>query len=142
MAHEDAPNIPSEDWLQILGIESLCQGDVLVFLYRHQTSLANAEHIARLLGYETNPVIAALERLEALGFVNRSRANRGARLYQFVAPADPSRGEPLGRLMTLLDSRAGRLLVARQLQRDGPSPPRSEQPLLHMEVGGTWLKAI
>ena len=44
--------------------------------------------------------------------------------------------------MTLLDSRAGRLLVARQLQRDGSPPPRSEQPLLRMEVGETWLRAM
>ena len=142
MAHENTPDIPSEDWLRTLGIESLCQGDVLVFLYRHQTSLASAEIIARLLGHETGPVIAALERLENLGFVDRSRVNRGERLYQFVTPAEPSRGEPLGRLMTLLDSRVGRLLVARQLQCDGSPPPQSEQPFLHMEVGGTWQKAI
>lgn len=142
MATEEQPDFPLADLLQTLGIESLCQGDVLLFLNRHQTSLASAERIARLLGYETNSIIAALDRLENLGFVDRSRVNGGARFYQFVTPVDPSRGEPLGQLMTLLESRAGRLRVARHLQQNPLPPPRSEFPLLRTEGCETWRKAI
>lgn len=63
-----------EDWLRTLGIVSLTQWDMLVFLYHHQTTLVGAEYIARLLGYATAPVVAALEVLESLGLVGRSRA--------------------------------------------------------------------
>jgi DNA-binding IclR family transcriptional regulator len=39
-------------------------------------------HIARLLGYATGEVVAALEYLESLGFVERSCVSQGVRLYQ------------------------------------------------------------
>ena len=47
MAQDKQPDLQVEGWLQTLGIESLCQWDVLVFLYRHQPTLVRAEHIAR-----------------------------------------------------------------------------------------------
>ena len=70
MAYEDTPDMHPETWLQILGIESICLGRRAGSSFiAYQTSLANAEYIARLLGLlETNPVIAGLECLEALGF--------------------------------------------------------------------------
>jgi hypothetical protein len=54
MPHENIEHISDAEidgWLNTLGIASLCQWDVLVFLYRHQTSLVGADFIARLLGY-------------------------------------------------------------------------------------------
>ena len=52
--HEENPlDAEVEGWLKALGVDSLCQWDVLVFLCRHLASLVSAEHIARLLGYET-----------------------------------------------------------------------------------------
>jgi hypothetical protein len=39
-----------QEGLTRLGISSPIEWDVLVFVYRHQASLANAEQIARMLG--------------------------------------------------------------------------------------------
>src|SRR5215472_16125997 len=100
MASENPPGFQVEGWLKTLGVESLPQWDVLVFLCRHLTSLVGAEHIARLLGYETGAVVAALDSLESLGLVNRSRVDQGVRLYQFATPEDTGRGDTLGQLLT------------------------------------------
>jgi DNA-binding transcriptional ArsR family regulator len=116
MARENPPDLRVEGWLQTLGIESLCQWDVLVFLFRHQSSLVSAEHIARLLGYATGEVVAALDSLESSGLVERSRVSQGVRLYQATAPADPTRRDALERLMTFADSHTVRLLLARRLR--------------------------
>jgi DNA-binding MarR family transcriptional regulator len=114
MAQDNQPDLQVEGWLKTLGIESLCQWDVLVFLYRHQSSLVSAEHIARFLGYATAEVVAALDSLESSGFVERSRVSQGVRLYQLTAPADP-------RLMTLADSHTVRLFLARRLRGSDPT---------------------
>src|SRR5438132_603248 len=116
MAEDNQPDHQVEGWLKTLGIESLCQWDVLVFLYRHQSSLVSAEHIARFLGYATAEVVAALDSLESSGLVERSRVSQGVRLYQLTAPADPTRSDASERLMTLADSHTVRLLLAQRLR--------------------------
>src|SRR6266849_6304945 len=114
MAQDNQADLQVEGWHKTLGIASLCQWDVLVFLYRHQSSLVSAEHIARFLGYATAEVVAALDSLESSGLVERSRVSQGVRLYQLTAPADPTRRDALERLMTLADSHTVRLLVAQR----------------------------
>jgi DNA-binding MarR family transcriptional regulator len=116
MAQDNEADVQVEGWLKTLGIESLCQWDVLVFQYRHQSSLVSAEHIARLLGYATAEVVAVLDSLESSGLVERSRVSQGVRLYQLTAPADPTRRNALERLMTLAHSHTIRLLLARMLR--------------------------
>ena len=116
MAQDKEPDVQVEGWLKTLGIESLCQWDVLVFLYRHQSSLVSAEHIARFLGYATAEVVAAVDTVESSGLVERSRVSQGVRLYQLTAPADLTRRDALGRLMTLADSHTVRLLLGRRLR--------------------------
>jgi len=96
MAQDNQPDLQVEGWLKTLGIESLCQWDVLVFLYRHQPTLVGAEHIARLLGDATAEVVAALDSLESSGLVQPSRVSQGVRLYQLTAPADPDASRRLG----------------------------------------------
>ena len=112
MAQDNQPDLQVENWLKTLGIESLFQWDVLVFLYRHHSSLVSAEHIASFLGYATAEVVAALDSLESSGLVERSRVSQGVRLYQLTAPADPARRDALERLMTLADSHTVRVLLA------------------------------
>jgi hypothetical protein len=94
---------------------------VLVFLYRHQTSLVGAEHLALLLGYAAETVVAALDALNSLRLVARSRVSQGARLYQFTAPPEPPRDEAFERLLGLASDRAGRLRLSKQLQRSDRS---------------------
>ena len=123
MALDNQPDLQVEGWLKTLGIESLCQWDVLVFLYRHQSSLVRAEHIARLLGNATAEVVAALASLESSGLVQPSRVSEGMRLYQLTAPADPTRRADFWRLMTHADSHPVRLLLGRRLRgNDRPDP--------------------
>jgi hypothetical protein len=116
MESQDASDELVDSWLRTLGLESLTQWDMLVFLYRHQTSLVGAEFIARLLGYATAPVVDALDVLESLGLVERSRVWQGVRLYQFVQPADPPRYDAFTRLMALVESRAGRVRLYKKLK--------------------------
>jgi MarR family len=115
MAQDNQLDRQIEGWLKTLGVESLCQWDVLVFLYRHQSSLVSAEHIARFLGHTTAKVVAALDSVESSGLVERSRVSQGVRLHQVTVPADPMRRDDLERLMTLVDSHTVRLLLARRL---------------------------
>src|ERR1700694_2253673 len=103
MERDSPPDLSVEGWLKTLGVELLCQWDVLVFLYRHQSSLVSAEHIARFLGYATTEVVAALDSLEFSGLVERSRVSQGVRSYQLTAPADPARRDTLAMLLSLAD---------------------------------------
>ena len=114
MAQDNPPDLLLEGWLKTLGIESLCQWDTLVFLDRHPSILVRTEHIASFLGYATAKVDAALDSLESLGLVERSRVSQGVRLYQLTALADPTRRDALEQLMTLADSQTVRLLLGRR----------------------------
>jgi hypothetical protein len=49
MQEEAISNAEIDGWLNTLGITSLYQWDVLVFLYHHQMSLVGANLIAHLL---------------------------------------------------------------------------------------------
>jgi len=118
MAQDKQPDLQVEGWLETLGIESLCQWDLLVFLYRHQPTLVGAEHMSRLLGNTTAEVVAALDNLESSGLVEPSRVSQGVRLYQLTAPTDPTRRDAMGWLMTLADSHTVRLLLGRRLRGD------------------------
>ena len=109
--------------LQGLGITWLSEWDMLVFVYRHPTSLASVEQIARLVGYPGKAVGDALDRLESLGLVKCSRASQEVRLYQFVYSEALLAPESCFRqLMAMAENRAGRLQLAKTLgrRRDGP----------------------
>jgi DNA-binding MarR family transcriptional regulator len=136
MAQDNQPDLQVEGWLKTLGIESLCQWDVLVFLYRHQSSLVSAEHIARFLGYATAEAAAVPDSLESSGLVERSRASQGVRLYQVTAPADPARRDALERLMTLADSHAVRQLLGRR-QRGSDRPDQNKNDVRSSGVEGS-----
>src|SRR6266478_5885537 len=112
MAQDNQPDLQVEGWLKTLGIESLCQWDMLVFLDRHPSILVSTDHIALLVGYAIAEVVAALDSLESSGFVERSRVSQGVRLYQLIAPADPTLRDALERLMTPAGSHTVRLLLA------------------------------
>jgi DNA-binding MarR family transcriptional regulator len=91
---------------------------VLFFLYRHPISLVGAEYLARLLGYASGPVVTALDVLEALRLVERSRVSQGVRLYRLAVASDPLRADASERLFALADSRVGRLALSRKLRAE------------------------
>jgi DNA-binding GntR family transcriptional regulator len=94
----------------------LCEWDVLVFVYRHGASLASTGQIARLIGYENTVVGDALERLEREKLIERSRPSRGAHLCRIPVWTDAERWRSLQQLLSLSETRAGRLLLERLLR--------------------------
>jgi hypothetical protein len=135
MAQDNQPDLQVEGWLKTLGIESLCQWDVLVFLYRHQPTLASTEHIALFVGYATAEVVAALDSLEASGLVQPSRVFQGVRLYQLTAPADLTPRDASEGLMTLADGHTVRHLLGGR-PRGSDRPDQNKNDLRSLGVKG------
>jgi hypothetical protein len=135
------PHLSSEaeiaDWITTLGVTSLCQWDVLVFLSSHQATLLGVESLARLLEYALEPLVAALDALEALALVERSRVSQGARLYHCRVPLVAPRGAALAQLQALASHRAGRVRVATQLRRGARIPRQT----LYAARRSLWLTA-
>jgi hypothetical protein len=140
MGQENIPDAEVESWLEILGVKSLCQWDLLVFLYRHQTSLVGADYLARLLGYATESVIAAMDALESLGLVGRSRVSKGARFYQFTVPSSPPHGTVFAQLLALANHRAGRLRLSKHLRYDERTPGEDLQAAWHSLAEATRVR--
>ena len=105
-----------------MGVESLCQLEVLTFLHRHPTTVLPPEYLARLLGYQMEPVVEALDSLSALQLLTWSDQSRAARSYQFIVPSVASRTDALERLFALGDHRSGRLLLGKHLGRGDRTP--------------------
>jgi hypothetical protein len=126
MQQHPPPDTEVADWLHTLGVASLCQWHVLIFLFCHQTTLLGAEYLARLLGYTTEQVVAALDVLEAGGLVERSRVSQGARLYKFIVPLIAPRCKAFAQLQAFAGDRAGRIRIYMQLR---PRGRRAEETL-------------
>lgn len=118
MAQPLPPDRVVADWLHSLGVVSRSQWEVLIFLSLHHSTLLGAADLARLLGYASHAIVEALDVLETLGLVQRSRSSQGARWYRFCLPLDAPRREAFAQLQTLAGHRAGRVLLAQQWQRD------------------------
>lgn len=105
--------------LEGLGISTLGEWDVLVFVYRHGTILTNADHVARLIGYASALVSSALDRLEREKLIEHSRSFQGVRSYRIAAwSANGERHRCFQELVNLSQSRAGRVLLAKRLCSD------------------------
>ncbi|MGI8989028.1 MAG: ATPase domain-containing protein [Bryobacteraceae bacterium] len=99
---EKSLDLQLQECLESLGIRSLGDWDVLVFLYHHHACLASVEQIARLVSYPNKVAGEALGTLESLGLVKRSRDSQGLRLYQFVR--DPPQS-CFSKLMSVAENR-------------------------------------
>ena len=113
--HDTNLELQAQSCLEGLGISLLSEWDVLVFVHRRRVSLANSEQIARLLGYEDSVVERALDRLEREKLIERSRPSQGVRFYRILASMDAGRGAAFSNSSTLSETRAGRLLLTKQL---------------------------
>jgi DNA-binding MarR family transcriptional regulator len=103
--------------------------DVLAFVYRHGVTLASADEIAGLIGYEPLVVSGVLDRLECNRIIERSQPSEGVRFYRILAPADSERKRCLQRFARLLEDRAGRLLLAKELKLARLEPRCEELPV-------------
>lgn len=93
-------------------------------MYRHGVTLASAEQIASLVGYEIAVVDSALEQLEREKLMERSRPSRGVCLFRFLAPTDAELRCCLKQLIGLLETRVGRVMVTKQLRLALPESRR------------------
>jgi DNA-binding MarR family transcriptional regulator len=118
--------------LKALGVTYLSEWDVLTFLYRHAASLCTATQIATLVGYDKAEIGAALNRLETLGLIQRSRISQGIRIYQFLEPAELARRSSLTELMNLAQNRTGRLLLQKNLKSSRHEPRRTRDSGLRL----------
>ena len=107
-----------------LGISAPVEWDVLAYVYRHQASLTNADQIARMLGYPSTVVADALDHMETLQLIRRSRASQGMRLYQFGSQSEPHSDTCFQLLIELAETPAGRSMLVKKLnhRRAGLSP--------------------
>ena len=122
MKAEGDVNVAAADvqhWLQSVGVESLCQLEVLTFLHRHRTTRLPTEYLARLLGYRMDSVVDALHSLSALQLLTWTAQPRVGYPYLFIVPSGPWRTGSLERLLALSAHRSGRLLLRKHLGRDG-----------------------
>jgi hypothetical protein len=127
---EDVIGIPQR--LKALGVIHLSEWDVLTFLYRHAASLCTATQIATLTSYDKAEIGVALNQLEALHLIERSRLSQGIRIYRFLEPSEPSRRSSLTELMGLADDRAGRLLLLKHLKSPRHQPRRTRESGLRL----------
>ncbi len=135
---DETQDLGIAECLEALGIDQLCQWDVLVFLHRHHASLAGGEQIAHFLGYGSAAVTEALSRLDHLGLARRSRASQGTRLYEFRRPDDFPRDQIIDHLLARADYRDVRLELIRILRRE--ERPRITGPRTGGGGGRPWLK--
>ena len=99
-----------------LGISRLCELDVLIFMYRHSLILARSEQIASLVGHELTAVGCALQQLEREKLIKRSRSSQEVFLFRFLALEDAERKYCLRQLISLLESRVGRVTAVSELK--------------------------
>ncbi len=124
MAPEEQEDFLVRERLAALGLATLSEWDALAFIYRHGNSLTSSIQLAHFLGDDRSAISSALNRLESLGFVERSRGSQGIRLFRFSIPTDPLRSAWLIGLLKLSETRTGRLLLLKHLRRDSPQPLR------------------
>jgi DNA-binding MarR family transcriptional regulator len=121
IACENPTALSVESCLERVGISLLSEWDVFAFVYRHRARLISADQIACLIGYESTVVGGALDRLEREKLIEHSRLSQGVRFYRILSSTDAGHQRCLRQLVSLSESRAGRLRVAKLL-----TPARSE----------------
>jgi DNA-binding MarR family transcriptional regulator len=128
IAGEYPPELSIQSCLESVGIFLLSEWDVLAFVHRHGTSLTSAQQISQLIGYDSFVVGDALDRLERENLIHRSRTSQGVCFYQILDSTDAGRRGCLQQLVSLSESRAGRLLLTKRLKAARSESERREQP--------------
>jgi DNA-binding MarR family transcriptional regulator len=130
-----------EHCLKSLGISLLSELDVLVFVHRRKTSLTNANLIASLIGHDEATVSNALGQLERDKLIEPSESSQGLRFYRILPQRDAARQQSFRQLVSLSETRAGRLQLTKYLSPYGRN--RGDKKLT-LDQEGKWrcLKAI
>jgi DNA-binding MarR family transcriptional regulator len=129
-----------EHCLKSLGISLLSELDVLVFVHRRKTSLIRIKQIASLVGHDESAVSIALGQLEREKLIEPSIGSHGLRFYRILSQGDVLRQQSLQQLVSLSETRAGRLQLTKHLRSNGGN--RAEKKLdLEQEGMCLCLKA-
>ena len=133
--------LPIQSCLQSLGISSMSEWDVLVFVSNRRASLLRTDQIASLIGYETTAVSAALDLLEREAIIERSQPSQGVSFCRILPSTDIARQTCILQLIRLSKTRPGRVLLAKHLK---PVSRNRGKKKLALEREGKWLclKAI
>lgn len=124
-------------WLSLLGIRTLTEWDMLVFLHRHAFSLLDCEDIRRLAGFDNQKIAAAVIRLRELGLIKPIQNLEGCYLFLEI-PEQSDQRRAFTNLMTLADNRFVRLAVMQRLNGRTKAPiPGSSQNLRTVAFGGS-----
>jgi len=129
---EKSQDVLVAECLHSLGVSFLTEWDALTFVYKHGAILCTAAQIARLIGCDMAETGAALQKLERLGLIQRSRAAQWIRFYRFSPPPEPTRHSCFLELMRLTQDRAGRVLLLKHLKRHRLEPRRKRDSGLRL----------
>jgi hypothetical protein len=103
--------------LNSLGISLLIDWEMLIFLHHHGRILSTTEQMARLLGWDSERIGDALDRLESRELIKSSpKSRRGARFYEAAVPMDAAVRNCFQQLLSLTRNRSGRLMLAKMLK--------------------------
>lgn len=111
-------------WLAVLGIRTLAEWDILVFLDRHGFSLLDSKQIVQRAGHNAAEVGAALRRLQELGLIRRLRFSEARDMFRRLVPIEQNREHAFTHLMSLADNRAVRLALRKRLGQRSAAPQR------------------
>jgi DNA-binding MarR family transcriptional regulator len=128
--------LSAEHCLKSLGISQLSELDVLVFVHRRKTSLTNVKQIAWLIGHDQAAVSIALGQLEREMLIEPSIASQGLRFYRILPQEDGRRQQCFRELVSLSETRAGRLQLKKHLR---PKAENRDAKKLTLEQEGKWL---
>ena len=101
--------------LETIGVSSLSEWDMFVFVYRHGPCLTSTDRIARLIGYEKTLVAAALDHLENRELIERVGPPQGTRIHRVFASLIVEQRRCIRQLVGMSGSCAGRLLLMKLL---------------------------
>lgn len=109
--------------LDELGVQHLCDIDLLVFFARHPRALLASEQLAAYTGYNLQQIADSLEVLVHLGVLRRTaNSTHAARMYVFSV--DGSQAGPSRSLLDFVSTREGRLAVKREFLSRSPDGAR------------------
>ncbi|MGH9328272.1 MAG: chemotaxis protein CheB [Terriglobia bacterium] len=120
-------------WLSALGIRTLTEWDILVFLHRHGFTLLNPEQVTSFLGHKTDEIAAALARLKELGLIGLPQGWGGTLSISGLVPQECDKKRSFTHLMRAADSRTVRLAILSHVKERAKArnrPTRHKFPIV------------
>ncbi len=118
---------------QVAAIQSACDLDLLVFLYRHPRTLLTSEQLAVFVGYSLKDIANALDIFIQAGLLGRTAQMSGHAARMFLLQLDGPQGRGVKTLLELALRRQGRqgILEAMDGSTSGQNQP-SDAPSLKL----------